>query len=73
MIVENNVLRIRGEEAMLSTMTTSEKSMDMTNQLAVTVPLNSEKIIIFRTEVDTVKLKLRAYAQKPIYGWTSPL
>ena len=44
---------------MLSTMTTSEKSMDMINQVAVTVLLNSEKIIIFRTEVDRVKLKVK--------------
>ena len=38
---------------MLSTMTTAEKSMDVINQVAVTVPPNSEKIIIVRTEVDT--------------------
>ena len=50
---ENNVLRIGGEEVMLSTMTTAEKSMDVINQVAVTVPPNSEKIIIVRTAVDT--------------------
>ena len=55
---KNNVLRIRGEEVMLSTMTTSEKSLDVINQVAVAVPLNSEKII-FRTEEDTVKLKVK--------------
>ena len=52
---KNNVLRIGGEEVMLSTMTTAEKSTDVINQVAVTVPPNSENII-FRTEVDTVKL-----------------
>ena len=50
---KNNVLRIGGEEVMLSTMTTAEKSMDVINQVAVTVPPNSEKIIMVRTEVDT--------------------
>ena len=50
---KNNVLRIGGEEVMLSTMTTAEKSMDIINQVAVTVPPNSEKIIMVRTEVDT--------------------
>ena len=38
---------------MLSTMTTAEKSMDVINQVTVTVPPNSEKIIMVRTEVDT--------------------
>ena len=38
---------------MLSTMNTSEKSMDVINQVAVTVLPNSEKIIMVRTEVDT--------------------
>ena len=49
----NNVLRIRKEEVMLSTMNLSEKSMDMINQVAITVPPNSENIIMVRTEVDT--------------------
>ena len=31
---KNNVLRIGGEEVMLSTMTTSEKSLDVINQVA---------------------------------------
>ena len=43
----------RGEEVMLSTMTTSEKSKDVINQVAETFPPNSEKIIMGRTEVDT--------------------
>ena len=47
---KNNVLRIGGEEVML---TTSEKSMDVINQMAVTVPPNSENLIMVRTEVDT--------------------
>ena len=38
---------------MLSTMTTAEKSMHVTNQVAVTVSPNSEKIIMVRTTVDT--------------------
>ena len=50
---KNNVLRIGGEEVMVSTMTTAEKSMDIINQVAVTVLPNSEKIIMVRTEVDT--------------------
>ena len=50
---KNNVLRIGEEEVMLSTMNTSEKSTDMINQVAVTVPPNSEKIIMVRTAVDT--------------------
>ena len=52
-VFKNNVLRIGGEEVMLSTTTTSEKSMDMVNQVAVSVPPNSEKIIMVRTEVET--------------------
>ena len=50
---KNNVLRIGGEEVMLSTMKTAEKSMDVINQVAVTVPPNSERIIMVRTDVDT--------------------
>ena len=46
---KNNVLRIGGEEVMLSTMTTAEKSKDVINQVAVTVPPNSEKIITVTT------------------------
>ena len=38
---------------MLSTMTTAEKSMDVINQVAVTIPPNSEKIIMVRTAADT--------------------
>ena len=49
----NNVLRIGKEEVMLSTMSTSEKSMDVVNQVVVTVPPNSDKMIMVRTEVDT--------------------
>ena len=37
------------QEVKLSTMTTSEKSMDVINQVAITVPPNSEKIIMVRT------------------------
>ena len=49
---KNNVLRI-GEKLTLSTMNTLEKLIDVINQVAVTVPPNSEKIIMVRTEVDT--------------------
>ena len=52
-VYKRQVLRIGGEEVMLSTMTTAEKSMDVINQMAVTVPPNSEKIIMVRTDVDT--------------------
>ena len=51
--LRNNVLRIGGEKLMLSTMTTSKKSIDVINQLAVAVPPNPEKIIMVRTGVDT--------------------
>ena len=51
--LKNNVLRIGKEAVMLSIINTSEKSMDVINQVAVTVLPNSERIIMVRTEVDT--------------------
>ena len=50
---KTKVLRIRQEEVMLFSTNTSEKSMDVVNQVAVTVLPNSEKIIMVRTKVNT--------------------
>ena len=43
---------------MLFTMNTPGKSMDVINQVAVTVSPISEKIIMVRTEIDTRGLSL---------------
>ena len=41
---KNNVLRTGKEDAMLSTINTSQEQMTVINQVAVTIPPNSEKI-----------------------------
>ena len=50
--IKNNVSRIRKEEVMLTITNMPEKLMDMINQVAVTIPLNSEKSFTVRTKVD---------------------
>ena len=42
---KNNVLRIGGEEVMLSTMTTAETSMYVINQVAVTCLLYTSRCV----------------------------
>ena len=47
---KNCVLRIGGEEVMLSTMTTAEKSMDIINQVAVTVPVSYTHLDVYKRQ-----------------------
>ena len=50
---KNNVLRTRKGILLLSTINTSKKSIDVMKQVVLTIPPNSDKINMVKTEVDT--------------------